>query len=322
MVWPVSLKSRRERKKACCLWPSLISADLNGRGSCLWWNRSEERKGNSEGSQRCVFLSSLYRPWKRKKEKRKWLTTLCSCSCVVYCHRCPPSLASLFRRCCFLYESGSAQSLSINKSDNCQHRQLFVTASLSWLTASCHSCAKESESYVLWLPSEEADSFAHESVVSHTVLWQFKDSSTTLRTCFCALFSMCRRKFRYYFPHRVALAMRNIKVISIIMKMQHAEIFRIMERMQNWKVDETFFPFSFFFFKYLLFQQLLESKPLRLWLWLLLLKITAWHLLNQSVSVLHTQFPHTYKLSSTLAFHNVLPLKLNLVEVSIRYGSV
>ena len=62
--------------------------------------------------------------------------------------------------------------------------------------------------------------------------------------------------------------MWNIKVISIIMKMQHAEVFRIMERMQNWKADETFFSFLFFFskifFLFFLFQQLLESEPLRL----------------------------------------------------------
>jgi len=59
------------------------------------------------------------------------------CIVIVVHHRA--SLASLFGRCClfpfffflFLNQSGSAQSLSINKSDNCQRRQLFVTASLS-----------------------------------------------------------------------------------------------------------------------------------------------------------------------------------------------
>lgn len=93
-----------------------------------------------------------------------------------------------------------------------------------------------------------------------------------------------------------------------------AWIFKIMDSSLTGKQMKHFF---FFKKKNCLFQQLLESELLRLWLWLLLLKITAWHLLNQSVSVLHTQFPSTWKLSPTLAFCNVLSLKQNLPCVLI-----
>lgn len=157
-----------------------------------------------------------------------------------------------------------------------------------------------------------AETFAHESFVSITVLWQLCDSSNTLRMVRCSFFTVASKVCTDIFPSHVIRGIRNIKVISIIMKTEvqkSSELWTQAERKSRWNIS--------FFFKYLLFQQLLESERLRLWLWLLLLKITAWHLLNQSVSVLRTQFPSTWKLSPTLAFCNVLSLKRNLLWVSI-----
>lgn len=161
-----------------------------------------------------------------------------------------------------------------------------------------------------------AETFAHESIVSITVLWQLSDSSDTLRLLLCTFFLVASKVCRDIFPQ--SCDSRNLEYQGYIYHYENrsAEIFRIMDLELNREVDETSC-----FFKYLLFQQPLESEPLRLWLWLLLLKITAWHLLNQSVSVLHTQFPSTWKLSPTLAFCNVLSLKRHLLWVSINKKS-
>lgn len=115
---------------------------------------------------------------------------------------------------------------------------------------------------------------------------------TTLRQlkyierCCCALISLYSsiQSLRMYF-FLVVIQRWNIKVIASLWKHKCRKL-QNYGRDENRKLDKTFF----FFFKYPLFQQLLRSESLRLWLRLLLLKITAWHLLNQSVSVLRTKF--------------------------------
>lgn len=170
----------------------------------------------------------------------------------------------------------------------------------------CILSFSQREKWVLYTLTaiQGAQTFAHESIVSIAVAWQPGDSWNTSRTALWTPFSVANQGFtRYFFLSYAIQGIQNIKVISIIMKTgaRKSSEFTGASRTGN--------QMKHFFFLNISFQQLLESERLRLWLWLLLLKITAWHLLNQSVSVLHTQFPSTWRLSPTLAFCNVLSLR-------------
>lgn len=78
-------------------------------------------------------------------------------------------------------------------------------------------------------------------------------------------FSQRRPKFsaRIFSPSHVIQGIWNIKVISITVKTEVQKSSELWSAgKKNGKVDET--SSSSFFLKYLLFQQLLESEPLRL----------------------------------------------------------
>lgn len=108
------------------------------------------------------------------------------------------------------------RSLSINKSDNCQCRQLFVTALLSWLSASCHSHRGKSEFYILWLPSAERRHL-HMNQLSTSL---YSDNSVTAQkhqhSCCCAHFSEASKVGADILPNHVILWIWNIKVLSIM----------------------------------------------------------------------------------------------------------
>lgn len=130
-------------------------------------------KGNERVPQR------IFQPSVCSLSKRRWLTTSHQFKCAVYYRSYPSCLTGedvpVFRWC--FSQSGSARPLSINKSDNCQCRQLFVTALLSWLAASCHSQRRKSEFYILWLPSGE-QRHLHMNQLSASL---YSDNSVTAR---------------------------------------------------------------------------------------------------------------------------------------------
>lgn len=171
-------------------------------------------RGNERVPQR-ISQPSVYR-----LSNGGWLTTSYQCKCAVYYLSCPSCLTGedvpVFRRrfSC----SGSAWSLSINKSDNCQCRQLFVTALLSWLTASCHSHRGKSEFYTLWLPSAERRHL-HMNQLSASLYSDNLVTAQIHQEWSCAHFSQWHPKFvQIFFPSHVIQGIWNIKVISIIIK--------------------------------------------------------------------------------------------------------
>lgn len=195
-------------------------------------------KGN-EGVPQRIFQPSVF-----SLSKRRWLTTSYQCKCAVYYHSCPSCLTGedvpAFRRC-FSW-SGAARSLSINKSDNCQCRQLFVTALLSWLTASCHSHRGKSEFYILWLPSGERRHL-HMNQLSASL---YSDNSLTAqihRECCCAHFSWWHPKFvQIFFPVRW-FKESGISRLYLSLWKQKCRNLQNYGLEQNRKVDETFFFF-------------------------------------------------------------------------------
>lgn len=177
-------------------------------------------KGNEQPAQWHLSAVDVYRLW-----KRKWLTTSTQCNWAVYYHSCPTCLTGEdvpdFQTMLF-HKSGSARSLSINKSDNCQCRQLFVTALLSWLTASCQSRRRESEFYILWLLSGEGRHLHMNQLSASLYPDNSVTASDTLRVVLCTFFlcgiqSLWRHIVVHPPLHHVIQKIWNIKVISFIM---------------------------------------------------------------------------------------------------------